>query len=112
MVRDERLCRSTAGDGLHHRRLYFQEASGSEKLANGRNDGTACFESLHYLRISPQVPVSLSVPLVDVRQAVEFFRGMQQALAQQHDLIGPDCDFTCFGLAQLACSADDVAEFE
>ena len=82
MMRDKRLGRGSAGDGLHHRRLNFQKISGNEKLANSGNDGAACLKSLHYFRIGPQVHVSLPVALINIRQAVKFLRSGQQAFAQ------------------------------
>ena len=112
MMRDERLGRGAAGDGLHHRRLHFQEAFGFEKLANRRDDGAAFLETLQHVGIGPQIDVSLPVPLVHIRQAVEFLRRRQQAFTQESHTVGPYGDFAGLGPAQLSGGADDIAKFQ
>ena len=84
------------------------------RLPDRRDDLAAFLEAVQHLGVGPQVHVALAIPLVDVRQAVELLRRLQEALAQERQaaFFHPDRDLAGLGLAQLAGGADDVAEVE
>ena len=78
------------------------------------DDLAALLEAVQDLGIGPEVHVALAVALIDVRQAVELLRRLEEALAQERQaaFFDPDGDLAGLGLAQLAGGADDVAEVE
>ena len=74
VVGDERPRESTAGDRLHHRRLDLDIAALVEESPNRPDHCRTGLEDTARLWIDGQVEVTLPVPLLDVLQAVPFFR--------------------------------------
>src|SRR5207245_9454575 len=57
VVRDERPRRGATGNRLHHRRLYFDEASGFEEVAQFADALSASLQDLPHSSVADQIAV-------------------------------------------------------
>ena len=112
MVRDERPRRGATGNRLHHRRLYFDEASGFEEVAQFADDLSASRKDLPHSLVDNQIQVALAVAEFDVGQPVPFFRQGQQRLGQQSQFLHPERQLIGLGAEKMPGDADDVAHVQ
>ena len=112
VVGDERLGHRAAGDGMHHRRLDFDEAVGVEESPHRLHHLGALQEDLAHVGIHRQVNVAAAVAGLHVLQAVPFFGQGKQVLHQEGDLLHVDGQFVGAGAEEIALDADVVAEVE
>ncbi len=77
VVRDEWTRRGAAGDGLHHRRLHFDEAMAVEPVADVLHDLGPRHERLLHVIVDDEIDVALPVALLHVGESVPL--GWQRA---------------------------------
>ena len=70
----ERTGRSTAGNGMEHRRFDFKEVAVIEVLTNAFDDFRTLDEGIRDFRIDDEVEVALTIARFLIRKAMEFFR--------------------------------------
>ena len=90
VVRDERLGHRAAGDGMHHRRLDFDEAVAVEKAPQRLHDLRALDEDLAHFGIHRQVDVAAAIARLHILQAVPLLGQREQVLHQEGDLFDVD----------------------
>src|SRR5664279_766382 len=112
VVGDERLCHRAAGDGMHHRRLDFDEAIGVQKSPHRLYDFGAFQEDLAHLGVHRQVNVAAAIARLHVLQAVPFLGQRKQVLHQESDLLHVDGQLVGAGAEKIALHADVVAKVE
>jgi len=114
VVRDERLGRRTAGDGVHHGRLDLDEVAAVEEAANVADDLVACDEDVARLVVHDQVEVALAVALLLVTQTVVLRGDGVQAWRQKDNLPGEDGELSLRSVLGVAATwetddTDDIS---
>ena len=97
MVGDERARHGAAGDGLHHRRLDFDEAVRIEGAAHRLHQLGALQKDFADFGIHHQVDIALAVAQFDVGEAVPLLGQRQQVFAEEGDLLDVDAEFAGAG---------------
>ena len=111
-VRDERLREGAAVARLQHRRLDLDEAVGVEVAPDRRDDAAAQEEVRARLLVHQQVEVALSVPQLDVGEAVEGVRQRRTVLREQLEVGDLQRRLAPARLRRMPLHADDVAEID
>ena len=111
-VRDERLREGAAVARLQHRRLDLDEAVGVEVAPDRRDDAAAQEEVRACLLVHQQVEVALSVPQLDVGEAVEHVRQRRAVLREQLEAGDLQRRLAPARLRRMSLHADDVAEVD
>ena len=112
VVRHERPRDRSAGDRLHHRRLDLEEAALVEEAADRADDRGPALEDLAGFGVDRQIQVALTVPELDVLQAMPLLGKRTEALREERQsprlhrqLAGPRPE-------HLALDAQPVPEIE
>ena len=111
-VRDERLGRSTALDGLEDGGLDLHVAVVLHVAAEGRHDARALGESLADVGVHDEVDVALAIARLLVGQAMELLGQRADSLGQQRKLARSHGELAALGADHDALGAHDVAQVE
>src|SRR5207249_3306319 len=79
--------RGAAGDRLHHRRLYLDEAVPVEPVADVADDARARLERRLHVVVDDEIDVALPVALLDVGQAVPLARQRTEGLDEEVEML-------------------------
>src|SRR5262249_31934983 len=72
VVRDERLCRGAARNGVQHRRLDLEISQIEQRAPHRRDDEAAAAEDLAALRAHDEVEIALAIARLDIDETVEL----------------------------------------
>src|SRR4051812_30281588 len=100
-MRRERTRRRTAVNRLHHRRLDFNEAALLELAPQRSNHLGPRDKHLTALRIRDQVEIPLPVARLDIFEAVELLRHVEQRLRQKIELSDVYAQLTGLGSEKI-----------
>ena len=112
VMRDERSCRSAAGNRLHHRRFDLDEPPRVEEVAQRLDDARAEQEHATRIGIDDEVDVSLAVPGLYVLEAVPFLRQRAQSLGEEAPFADADGELSRSRSEQFADGPDVVADVD
>src|SRR5215813_1216926 len=108
----ERTRRRSPGNPLHHWRFHFQEISFPEKAPQETHDARAILEKISHFRIDHQIDIPLPITRLNIRKTVPLFRQRPQALSQQAQPLGCDCQFLGLRAKEAAPDSDNVAHIQ
>ena len=112
VVGDERLGHRAAGDGMHHRRLDFDEAVAVEETPHRLHDLRAFDEHLAHIGIHRQINVTAAIASFDILQSVPLLGQWEQVFYQEGDLFHVDRKFIRTGAKEVALHSDVVTDVE
>ncbi len=110
VVRDERARRRPARDGLHHRRLDFEEIERLEGIAQVADDCAARAEHGAARLVHHQIDVALAVARLGVGKPVPLVGQRPEGLDQQLQAGHAHSELTGAGAKQRAHGAHNVAD--
>ena len=108
----ERSCQGASRNRLHHRGLDLEEPTHDEELTNRGHNAAANLEDAARLRIHDEIEVALAIPDFDVLKTVPLLRKRNQALRQELESRGPDCELVRLRAKETSFNADPVAEVQ
>ena len=111
-VRDERLGRGAALDGLQDGGLDLHVAVVLHVAAEGGDDGGALAERLAHVLVHNEVDIALAVAGLLVGEAVELLGQRTDGLGEQLELARGNGELAALGAGDHAGGLDDVAQVE
>lgn len=107
---DERTCRRTARDHLHHWGFHFHKVAVNHELADTGHDLRANLEGLTGFIVGDEIRVTLTVARFLILQAMEFVRQRAQGFGQQTQFGAVDRQLTGLGFEQFTFRPRDIAQ--
>src|SRR4029079_12987982 len=112
VVCDERTSGGPTGNGVQHRRFGFDEAPGTERLADGVDDLPALEHPLQYALVVDEVNIALAEQELDVLRAMKFFRRLGQRFRQERDVRNADRFLARVRHLEMPIDANQVPQIE
>jgi hypothetical protein len=101
-----------ARNGMHHRRLNFDESLGIEIAAERLHQLAALQKNLAHFGIHHQVHVALPVAQFDISQPVPLLGQRQQVFCEECQFFSVNAEFASTGAKQVSADANVVAQVE
>ncbi len=102
----------STGDGVHHRRLDFNESSGIERPAQRLHQLAALNKHFPHFGIHEQIDISLPVPLLDIGKSVPLFRQGQKIFGEKCDVFHVNRQLPGTRTEEIPADTDVIAQIE
>ncbi len=112
VMRDERLGRSAAGNGVQRRRLDLAKAPLFEVRADAADNFDAAQSAAEHVGIVDEVQIAVAQAEFHVLHAAPLVRVRLERFAEVRDLAHEDGRLAHAGLAEAPFDADEVAEVQ